>query len=193
MEKKMTKNEELLIKKAQRGNLQAFEELVHNYDARVMKVIYDMINVVEDARDIYQEVFIKVYKSIKKFRFQSEFSTWLFRIAVNACIDFRKQRAKYQYDSLDDYLADNDKYWKVVSETESHNPEQQLLNIELNNKIQNSIDQLSSKQRAVFILRHYHGYKLNEIASIMECADGTVKNYLYRATQNLRKSLRLYQ
>ena len=189
----MKKNEELLVKRAQRGNLQAFEELVYNYDARVMKIIYNMINNVEDARDIYQDVFIKVFKSIKNFKFQSEFYTWLFRIVINTCLDFRKHEAKHQYNSLEEYVANTDKYWKVVNENENYNPEQRLLNIELSKEIQNGIDQLSSKQRAVFILRHYHGYKLKEIATIMECSDGTVKNYLFRATQNLRKFLQLYQ
>ena len=189
----MDKDEELLIKRAQRGNLQAFEALVHRYDAKVMKVIYNMVHDFEDARDIYQEVFIKVFKSIDKFRFQSEFYSWLFRIVVNTCISFRKKRTKHQYDSLDEFPTGDDKSWKIVKNDNGHDPEQQLLNTELSEQIQRSIDQLSAKQKAVFILKHYHGYKLREIASIMECAEGTIKNYLFRATQKLQNSLQAYQ
>ena len=88
----MNQNEELLIRKAQRGNIAAFEELVKRYENKVMSIILDMLNDVEDARDVYQDVFMKVFLTIKKFRFQSKFYTWLFRIAVNTSINFRKKR-----------------------------------------------------------------------------------------------------
>ncbi len=188
----MEKEEELLIRKAQRGNIQAFENLVRRYDAKLMQLIFNLVNDVEDTRDLYQEVFIKVFKSIKKFRFQSEFYTWLFRIAVNSCINFRKQKTTHQYESLDEYLDGNSRNWKLFTVAESRNPEQQVLNSELSEKIQQAIDQLSSKQRVVFILRHYHGYKLNEIALIMRCSEGTIKNYMFRAVQKLKKLLREY-
>jgi len=189
----MNKEEELLIKRAQRGNLPAFDKLVQLYDAKVMKVIYDMTNNVEDAHDIYQEIFIKVFKSINKFRFESEFFTWLFRIAVNTCISFHRKKTNFQSDSLEEYITDDNKYWQIVSENRTRNPEQQLLNAELNNEIQIGLNKLASKQRVVFILKHYHGYKLREIAAILECAEGTVKNYLFRATTKLKKSLQSYQ
>ena len=189
----MNKEEELLIKRAQRGNLPAFDKLVRIYDAKVMKVIYDMTDNVEDAHDIYQEIFIKVFKSINKFRFESEFFAWLFRIVVNSCISFHRKKRNYQIDSLEEYMADDNKYWKIISENSTRNPEQQLLNAELNNEIQISLNKLVSKQRAVFILKHYHGYKLREIAAILDCAEGTVKNYLFRATNKLKKSLQSYQ
>jgi len=188
----MNKEEELLIRKAQRGNLQAFEKLVHFYDAKIMQLIFNMVNDVEDTRDLYQEVFIKVFKSIKKFRFQSEFYTWLFRIAVNSCINYRKRRASHQHESLDAYLNEESSYWKIVSADENRNPEQILINNELNDQIQQSINKLSTRQKSVFILKHYHGYKLSEIANILNCSEGTVKNYMFRAIQKMKKSLAEY-
>lgn len=182
----MDKNEELLIAKAQRGNLQAFEQLVKRHDTKVMRVIFNMVNDVEDARDIYQEVFIKVFQSISKFRFQSEFYSWLFRVVINTCISFRRKEKIYQYDSLGDY----DENWQMVN---TFDPEKQLLNKELSNQIKLGIDRLSPKQRAVFVLRHYHGHKLKEIAAILDYSEGTVKNYLFRAVQKLRESLQKYQ
>ena len=188
----MQKEEEQLIRKAQRGNLQAFENLVHRYDAKIMRLIFNMVNDREDTRDIYQEVFLKAFKSIKNFRFQSEFYTWLFRIAVNTCINFRKRNRPDQLESLDDYLHNNEDHWKIISMVENRNPENQLINKELNDQIQQSIDKLSAKQRSVFILKHYHGYKLSEIAAILNCSEGTIKNYMFRAVQKMRKSLKAY-
>ncbi|UCE07867.1 MAG: sigma-70 family RNA polymerase sigma factor [bacterium] len=188
----MEKEEELLIRKAQRGNLQAFENLVHRYDAKIMRLIFNMVNDIEDTRDLYQEVFIKVFKSIKRFRFQSEFYTWLFRITVNTCINYRKRKTYYQHESLEDYLDETDRNWRIVGAIENRNPEQTLINKELNDQIRQSIDRLSSKQRSVFILKHYHGYKLSEIANIMNCSEGTVKNYMFRAVQKMKKSLAPY-
>jgi len=188
----MNKEEELLIRKAQRGNLQAFEKLVRSYDAKIMQLIFNMINDVEDTRDLYQEIFIKVFKSIKKFRFQSEFYTWLFRIAVNSCINYRKRKSSHQHESLDDYVDEENRYWKIIGTDENRNPEQVMINNELNDQIQQSIEKLSTKQKSVFILKHYHGYKLSEIANILNCSEGTVKNYMFRAVQKMKKSLAEY-
>lgn len=188
----MNKEEELLIRKAQRGNLQAFENLVHRYDVKIMRLIFNMVNDVEDTRDLYQEVFMKVFKSIKTFRFQSEFYTWLFRIAVNSCSNYRKRKAYHQYASLEDYLKEEDGQWRIVITDETRNPEQLMINNELNDQIQKSIDKLSPKQKSVFILKHYHGYKLSEIANILNCAEGTVKNYMFRAVQKMKQSLAEY-
>ncbi len=189
----MDRNEELLIKRAQRGNLEAFEKLVHQYDARIMKIAYDMLNNIEDARDVYQDIFVKVYRSIDKFRFQSEFYTWLFRIAINTCINFRKQRTKNDSVSLDQIENYHGTQWEMMGNSEELNPEKHLLNEELNEKINQGIERLSNQQRAVFILRHYHGYKLKQIAEIMECSEGTVKNYLFRATRKMQVVLAGYR
>ncbi len=189
----MEKEEELQIRKAQRGNLTAFEQLVQLYDAKIMQLIFNMINDAEDTKDLYQEVFIKAFQSIKTFRFESEFYTWLFRIAVNACINFRKRKASHQLEPIENYLDENNATWKIYITAKDGNPEQQLIHKELNRQIQQSIDQLSTKQRSVFVLKHYYGYRLREIAEMMHCSEGTVKNYMFRAVQKLRKSLREYQ
>jgi len=189
----MQKDEELLIRKAQRGNLKAFEDLVKSYDEKIMRMIFNMVNDVEDTRDIYQEVFLKAYQSIAKFRFASEFYTWLYRIAVNTCINFRKRKTIIQHDSLDNYLDANNDNWQIHKTSENRNPEELLINKELSEQIQKSIDGLSAKQKSVFVLKHYQGYKLSEIAVIMNCSEGTIKNYMFRAVQKLKSSLQEYQ
>jgi RNA polymerase sigma-70 factor (ECF subfamily) len=189
----MGKEEELLIRRAQRGNLKAFEELVYCYDEKIMRLIFNLVNDVEDTRDIYQEVFLKAYKSIAKFRFASEFYTWLYRIAVNTCINFRKRKSSLQHDSLDNYFDENNHNWKILNSSEIKNPEEHLINKELGEQIQKSINRLSAQQKSVFVLKHYHGYKLGEIAAIMNCSEGTVKNYIFRAVKKLKSSLQEYQ
>jgi len=189
----MDKHEALLIRKAQRGNVAAFEELVRQYENKVMSIILSMLNDVEDARDVYQDVFLKVFLTIKKFRFQSKFYTWLFRVAVNTSINFRKKRTSQQSKSLVDYQEENKQYVEDIIQDNTENPERRLLNVELSNNIRQSIDRLSPKQRTVFILRHYHDYKLSEIAEIMDCANGTVKNYLFRSVQKLKKDLKEFR
>lgn len=188
----MDKEEEQLIKKAQRGNLQAFEDLVHQYDAKIMRLIFNMVNDVEDTRDLYQEVVIKVFKSINKFRFQSQFFTWLFRITINTCLNYRKRIASHSYASLEEYETGEQTNWKIVTAMGNQNPEQEVLNSELHLQIQQALDQLSPRERAVFILRHYHGHKLNQIAVIMNCSEGTIKNYMFRAVKKLKKLLSGY-
>lgn len=189
----MGNEEELLIRRAQRGNLKAFEDLVKRYDEKIMRMIFNMVNDVEDTRDIYQEVFLKAYQSIAKFRFASEFYTWLYRIAVNTCINFRKRKTIIQHDSLDNYLDANNDNWQIHKTSENRNPEELLINKELSEQIQKSIDGLSAKQKSVFVLKHYQGYKLSEIAVIMNCSEGTIKNYMFRAVQKLKSSLQEYQ
>jgi len=187
----MEQSEELLILKAQRGNQSAFESLVANYDARVLSLIYSMLNNMDDARDVYQEVFIKVFKSIGRFRFQSEFYTWLYRIVVNECINYRKKRSQKMHESIDDVaLMEGD--LKFVHNETASNPEQNILERELQRQISHGLERLSPKQKTVFTLRHYQGYKLSEIAEIMNCSEGTIKNYLFRALQKMKDQLRDY-
>ncbi len=188
----MNVDEELLIRKAQQGNLQAFEKLVVNYDRQVMRLIYNMVDHPETTRDLYQEVFLKVFTAIGQFRFESQFSTWLFRIVTNTCINYRKQRRVRQWEALEDDSDGDQDQWRVVMPSQDRNPEEQLLNRELQQALQQALNGLSANQRTVFILRHYHDHKLKEIAQIMKCSEGTVKNYLFRAMQKMKKSLAGY-
>ena len=184
----MTEQERILITKAQRGNIHAFEQLIYQYDSKVMGLIYNMVNSVEDARDIYQDVFVKVFTAIKKFRQDSKFETWVYRIAVNTCINFRKARSRYQFDEFNEF--DNNH----IADSNRTKPDSDVINSELNKRIQTAVAKLPAKQRAVFVLRHYHEYKLSEIAEMLNYSNGTVKNYLFRATQKMKAELQdLYE
>jgi len=188
----MDREEQALIKEAQRGNVWAFESLIKKYDRRVMQLAYSLVNNSSDAEDIYQEVFIRVYKNLYRFRFKSEFSTWLYRIVVNYCINFRKRKSRTRFYSIDMEKEDSIENWKISLKYENNDPEDIVLNKELSNQINMALDRLSAQQKTVFILRHYQGHKLKEIAKIMKCTEGTIKNYLFRATQKMQTFLKDY-
>ncbi len=188
----MSQEEIDLIKEAQRGSILAFESLVKKYDRHVVQVAYSMVNNTQDAEDIYQEVLVRVYKNLHRFAFKSEFSTWLYRVVVNYCINFQKKRRRLKAYSIDNEFQNGVENWKKSVQSEEQNPEQSFLNLELSREIEKALQQLSPKQKTVFILRHYHGHKLKEIAEIIKCSEGTVKNYLFRATQKMQRFLKEY-
>ncbi|MFQ5769502.1 MAG: RNA polymerase sigma factor [bacterium] len=186
----MNEEEQAIIKEAQRGNILAFESLVKKYDRQVLQLAYRLVNNTQDAQDIYQEVFVRVFKNLKRFQFKSQFSTYLYRVVVNYCINFNKKKGRAKYYSINDAANNHAEHWKIKGE--GMNPENSMLNKELSVEINTALNQLSGQQKTVFILRHYHGHKLKEIAEIMKCSEGTIKNYLFRATQKMQQLLQAY-
>ncbi len=188
----MTQEENNLILAAQKGDKTAFEELIYKYDRNVLGLAYSYAGNNEDAKDIYQEVFLRVFKSIKKFEFRSEFSTWLYRVTTNVCLTFRSQKKKYAYTSLDEEYDDEDGEQRSLADTisDGKTSDGRALSSEISEHIENGLEKLSPQQKMVFTLKHYKGYKIKEISSIMNCTEGTVKNYLFFATQRMRDHLK---
>ncbi len=93
----MNQDEQAIIKQAQGGNILAFEALVKRYDKHVLQLAYSLVNNTQDAQDVYQEVFVRVFKNLKRFKFQSQFSTWLYRVVVNYCINFNKRKGRAKF------------------------------------------------------------------------------------------------
>jgi RNA polymerase sigma-70 factor (ECF subfamily) len=188
----MTPDDRELILQAQRGNTVAFEQLVHRYDKRVLSIASTYVSSSEDAKDIYQEVFIRVYRGLSKFELKSEFSTWLYRITANVCLTHRMRKKRRSHTSLDgDHDSDED-HTQNLGDTlaDDVKSDQRALNSEISLHVEEALGDLSPQQRMVFTLRHYQGYKLREIAELMNCAEGTVKKHLFTATQRLREKLR---
>ena len=147
-----------------------------------------MVGNVEDAKDIYQEVLIRAFQSLNRFRFQSEFFTWLYRITVNYTINFRKKKSFRASFYVDSDLHNQEKFQGVKSGN-LMTPDQDAENKDFQEHLTRSLDILPHKQRSVFVLRFFHDHKLSEIAEIMDCKLGTVKNSLFRATQKVRQHL----
>ena len=180
-----------LIVQAQKGDQNAFEELVHRYDRSVLSIALKYAVDEDDAKDLYQEVFIRVYKGLKKFRFQSEFSTWIFRVTTNVCLTYKSRSKHHLKVSIDNEIESEENEFQVKEEIvyEGSSPEEISSGADLEEIVNSAVESLSPKQKMTFILKHYEGYKIREIAEIMNCKEGTVKKYLFDAIRNLRKKL----
>jgi RNA polymerase sigma-70 factor (ECF subfamily) len=181
----LTDNE--LIINANNGDVMALEELIYRYDKMVLRLAMKYTGDSDDAKDIYQEVFIRVYKNLSRFQFKSEFSTWLFRITSNVCISFKRKYNKQNHLSLND--EDNSGYISSIPDEEALSPDSVVLNSENGDKINEALNNLSPNQKMSFLLKHYEGYKIREIAEMMNCKEGTIKKYLFEAVRKLKTQL----
>jgi RNA polymerase sigma-70 factor (ECF subfamily) len=187
----MNEEERKLIEQAQAGNRWAFERIVSQYERKVLSLAYQLVGNTQDAEDIYQEAFMRVYRNIGKFRFQSDFYTWLYRIVVNCAISYRKKRTRHLHRSIDE-AAEKESRWHWTPTDDKPGPDRLVMNAEITEKIDATLHSLSLMQRTVFVLRFFQDFKIKEIASIIGCSEGTVKNYLFRGTQKMRKNLSAY-
>jgi RNA polymerase sigma-70 factor, ECF subfamily len=181
-----------LILKAQEGNNFAFEELVCRYDRLVLSLAMKYSKDRDDAMDIYQDVFIRVYKSLNNFRFQSEFSTWLFRITTNVCLTYKSKQKKREVLSLSFTDDEQNAPLMNLKAEETDHPDSAVIDNEISSNIGLAINALTPKQKLCFTLKHLEGYKLREIAVMMDCKEGTVKKYLFDAVRKIREHLKEY-
>jgi RNA polymerase sigma-70 factor (ECF subfamily) len=190
-ESMMSADSELIVQ-AQRGNMNAFEELVQRYDKRVFTIAAGYVRSADDAKDIYQEVFLRVYKGLPKFELRSEFSTWLYRITTNVCLSHRSNGKRHAHTSLDELSGEEDGQPQALKDTIAGDAvtDQHTHDAEISERVQRAMNALSPKQRMVFTLKHYEGYKLKEIAELLKCTEGTVKKYLFEATVRMRVQLK---
>ena len=175
-----------LIRKAKQGDMLAFEELILKHEKIVYNVALRMMNHSEDAKDISQEVFLKAYLSVANFDERSIFSTWLYRITHNTCIDeMRKRKGKQSY-SLEEELENEEGSMQRQIADEGDTPEESLLRQEQKSEILQALDTLSEEHKAAIILRDVKGLSYEEIAEILELSLGTVKSRISRARNQLK-------
>ncbi|HEY7208958.1 MAG TPA: sigma-70 family RNA polymerase sigma factor [Bryobacteraceae bacterium] len=184
-------DERSLIRAAQRGDSIAFEQLVRSYDATVLRMAYNLLHSEEDARDIYQEAFLRVYKKLPEFRFDSAFSTWLYRIVANLCLDqIRKRKVrKEENSSVDTESGEVDRLQFIPESRAETDPQRRLMSTEVSERIQEVLNTLSPRERLVFEMRHYQGMRLRAIGESLGVTEEAAKNCLFRATQKMRAAL----
>ncbi|HLH05526.1 MAG TPA: RNA polymerase sigma factor [Bryobacteraceae bacterium] len=184
-------DERSLIRAAQRGDSEAFEQLVRSYDTNVLRMAYNLLHSEEDARDIYQEAFLRVFKKLPEFRFDSAFSTWLYRIVANLCLDqIRKRKVrKEENPSVETSSGEVDRLQFVPESRADVDPQRQLLSNEVNTRIHEVLNSLSPRERLVFEMRHYQGMRLRAIGEALGVTEEAAKNCLFRATQKMRAAL----
>jgi len=180
-----------LIKRFKMGDENVFEELVKRYQQRVYNTTYRMLGSPEDASDMAQETFLRVYHNLPKFRENSSFSTWLFKIATNICRDYlRKEKRDFTRMSYEENFTErhNSSILDIPGENES--PEEISVRLEIQKEVQKLINNLPYEYKEVIILREFQGFSYEEMANILEISIGTVKSRLSRARENLRQDLK---
>lgn len=180
-------NEHELINQAKNGNLEAFEALIISYEKLVYNIIYRMMGNQEDTYDLSQETFIKVYTKIHQFDGISKFSTWLYRIATNTCLDELRRRKGKEPLSLDQEIQEEEGYITPEQEDKSKNIEEKILAKEQEQMIEKALAQVNETNRATLVLRDVEQLSYDEISEILNISLGTVKSRIARGRQQMKK------
>ena len=176
-----------LIPRAAAGDRAAFRTLVERHRTMVYRVAFQYCGNHHDADDIAQDVFLKVFRSLASFRQDAQFTSWLYRIAMNACIDHARRTAPLSAAaSMDDETVNAVDAFADAAP----GPEDRAYGGELGHVLRTEIERLPPRQRLIFTMRHFEGLKLSEIADALDLAEGTVKRQLHAAVQRLRGALR---
>ncbi len=172
-----------IIRSVLRGNVNDFEKLVTAYEKNVYSLALRMVGDPEDAADMTQETFIKAYRSLSSFRGDSKFSSWLYRIASNVCLDFLRSRSRHPQVSLSS--SDEDDRTAFELPDMSRNPEEQLMKKLGMEAVRRGLEQLPEQQRQILVLRELGGLSYAELAQTLGLEEGTVKSRIFRARKRL--------
>lgn len=182
-------DETVLIQKSQQGDLEAFEQLLTQYEKKVYTIAYKYMGNAEDASDMAQEAFIKIYQSIGSFRGEASFGTWIGRITANKCLDELRKRKKIQVTSLDEEVELEEGSVRKEIAAEIDTPEDHTIRQETVRYVQSMIGQMREEYRIVLVLRELEGHSYEEIAQMLSCSLGTVKSRISRARNYLKEQI----
>ena len=168
-----------LIILTQKGDEQAFCDLIKKYEKKIYSIAYKFMRNEHDAQDAAQDAIIKMFINIKKFSFQSAFTTWMYRVTANACLDALRKRSP----------AANFEEFERLAVSADGNPSADLLNRELGEAIRKAVQLLPEKHIPIIVLRDMEGLKYEEIAEVLKISVGTVKSRIFRAREKLREIL----
>ena len=172
-----------IIRSVLRGNVNDFEKLVTAYEKNVYNIALRMVGDPDDAADMTQETFIKAYRALSGFRGDSKFSSWLYRIASNVCLDFLRSRSRHPQVSLS--TVDEDGQAPVELPDMRQNPEEQLMKKLGMEAVRRGLEQLPEQQRQILVLRELGGLSYAELAQTLGLEEGTVKSRIFRARKRL--------
>ncbi len=180
------------VRSAQQGDPAAFEQLVHEFARPMFNLAYRMVGNADDAAELSQDIFVKLHRSIRRFRWQSKFSTWLFAVASNTCrsgVRRLARRSRLEVYSLDTgSMGDGDAVPREAPDT-GDGPDTLLLRTELQRDVQAAILELPARFREAVVLRDIQGLSYEEMAAVMKCSMGTVKSRVARGRLRLRDVL----
>jgi RNA polymerase sigma-70 factor (ECF subfamily) len=184
-------DEASLIRAAQQGDQDAFAALVQSYDQNVLRIAMNLLRSPEEAKDVYQEAFLRVFRNLHAFRFDCSFPTWLYRIVTNICLDhLRKRKVRKEESPVSESSGGEYNLLEAVEEQRAdNNPQRRLLTGELRSRIDRALSDLTPRERMVFEMRHYQGLRLRAIGESLGTTEEAAKNCLFRATQKMRAAL----
>ena len=180
-------DDEMLVAQFKSGSQKAFDELMKRYERKIFGYLLRSVRNYEDAEELTLEVFFKAYRALNTWKPKAKFSTWLYTIASNLSIDYHRSKSRqpvYMYEDEESIEK------RLVAHDISSNPEKNLEDKERGRLIREAVDELSSKQKAVFMLSRYEGLQIKEVANTLGMAEGTVKIHLHRAIKKLQTLLR---
>jgi RNA polymerase sigma-70 factor, ECF subfamily len=152
---------------------------------------FNLLHSQEDARDVYQEVFLRVYRNLPKFRFDCAFSTWLYRIVANLCLDqIRKRKVRKETSpAVETASGEMDRLQLVPERRADVDPQRQLMSAEVIQRVNEVLKEITPRERIVFEMRHFQGMRLRAIGEALGITEEAAKNCLFRATQKMRAAL----
>jgi len=181
-----------LMLRVKQGDRTAFEALVEKYKQPVMNVVYRTLRDATEAEDLAQHVFLQVYKSAHRYEVSAKFSTWIFTIARNLCLNEIRRRSRHPADSLDQTGPDDDQPIRQVEDRKSFSPPDALLQGELEQKIEAALAELPEKQRTALLLCREDELSYEEIADVLGCSLSATKSLIHRARETLKQLLKPY-
>jgi len=179
-----------LVEAVLAGDPSAYRGLVERYQRRVYALVCGMVRDKEDARDITQEAFVKAYNNLNRFRLESSFYTWLYRIAMNLSIDHIRKFKKRRHSEFDEGIASYGADGELHSGHDLGNASRELERKQLHGKILDALDKLSPDHKQIILLREVEGFSYKEIADALEVAEGTVMSRLFYARRKLQAALK---
>ncbi|AOT72726.1 RNA polymerase sigma factor [Geosporobacter ferrireducens] len=193
----MTDLERQLVEKSQQGDIESFELLIKNYQKLAFNIAFRMLGNTEDAADATQDAMIKVYKSISSFKGNSNFSTWLYRIVTNTCLDALRKKKKDNLLSYDKNIETEEGALEREIPDTRNMPEELVERKEHIQDLAQAINALPEQHRVVIVLRDIKGFSYDQIAEILDCSQGTIKSRISRARialkETLKKNTELYK
>lgn len=190
----MQYSDEELVERYGAGDGESFRMLVERYQDRVYHIVYGIVGNKDEAEDLSQEVFLRVYRFLHRFKGKSRFYTWLYRLTVNVCLSARRKRKNEPGKIFS--LADSSKYGDNPGEIEladeSFSPLKILQNREMAETIKSAINSLSEVLKSTFVLREFEELSYKELTRVFKCSRGTIKSRLSRAREQLRRKIEPY-
>lgn len=182
-------NDTHLVERLCAGDINAFQEIVERYKKKIYYIAYDIVGDHHEAEDVSQEVFLKMYRALDRFRKDAKMSSWLYQIAVNSAIDSIRKKKTRRRINVEDIEQVGHRERSLESENPEANPERRAVSSLMQRHIELALHKVTPQERAVFVMRHYNEFKIREIADVLAVSSGTVKSLLFRALKKLRKEL----